>query len=283
MAFLVGTSTPGCRNCCPPPPPPNDIAAAYPPRPLLGYTPPHRLTPTDVAPIGATQAQAPMPPQPPSAIRSQGLESGPAASSQPDARLMPPEPSRAPVSDPVKPATSEERQATPAPAAAAPYDKMPSMPVGIPQFAGVKDRVSAGLKPMLDGLDWLKSSGYRTVLHIRSPGSDDSADRREIEKRGMEYRSLELSPQTLTPDLLDQFRRQVTDTASFPLFVYDKNGTLAGSVWYLHFRVDERLSDEAARTQAGRLGLKEATSDEERAMWLAIQKYLSSQALPNGK
>src|SRR2546425_2522782 len=40
------------------------------------------------------------------------------------------------------------------------------LPVGIPQFAVVKDnQVSAGLRPSLDeGLDWLQVNGYKTVL-----------------------------------------------------------------------------------------------------------------------
>ena len=44
-------------------------------------------------------------------------------------------------------------------------------------------RVTSGLRPQLDGLDWLQAHGYRTVLHIRAPGEDDTADRRQVEKR----------------------------------------------------------------------------------------------------
>jgi protein tyrosine phosphatase (PTP) superfamily phosphohydrolase (DUF442 family) len=154
---------------------------------------------------------------------------------------------------------------------------MPSLPVGIPQFAGVRDRVSTGQKPSLDGLDWLKSAGYRSVLHVRRPGIDDAADAREIEKRGLRYLSLELSPQSLSPTVVEQFNRIVGDTANQPLFVYDKDGLLAGTLWYIHFRTVDQLSDETARTQAARLGLKDTGSEEHRAIWLAIQQYLSTQ------
>jgi protein tyrosine phosphatase (PTP) superfamily phosphohydrolase (DUF442 family) len=133
---------------------------------------------------------------------------------------------------------------------------------------------------MLDGLDWLKSAGYRTVLFIRRPGTDDSADRREVEKRGMKYVTLEVSAQTLTATVVEQFNRIIGDTAAQPLFVYDNDGTLAGGLWYLHFRTADAASDETARSHAARLGLKEAGTDEQRAMWLAIQQYLSSEARP---
>jgi protein tyrosine phosphatase (PTP) superfamily phosphohydrolase (DUF442 family) len=151
----------------------------------------------------------------------------------------------------------------------------PSLPVGIPHFAVVRDQVASGLKPLLDGLDWLQAKRYKTVLHIRAPGEDDAADRREIEKRGLKYLTLEVSPQTLSPAIVEQFNRIVTDTANHPLFVYDQDGMLAGGLWYLHFRSAERLPDEEARSRANRLGLKESPDGEHRAMWLAIQKYLA--------
>ena len=38
----------------------------------------------------------------------------------------------------------------------------------------------------------------------------------------------------------------------------------------------DKLSDEAARTKAGRLGLKEDLAGDHREMWLAIEKFLST-------
>jgi protein tyrosine phosphatase (PTP) superfamily phosphohydrolase (DUF442 family) len=126
-----------------------------------------------------------------------------------------------------------------------------------------------------DGLDWLKENGYRTVLHLRRPGEDDAADRRQVEKRGMTYRSLEVSPQTLTRPLVDEFNRIVADPKDQPLFVYDRDGTLAGALWYLNFRTALADSDEAARRKAARLGLKEDAGEEQKTLWVAIQKLLS--------
>lgn len=190
-------------------------------------------------------------------------------------RLLPPEPAPPTSTERPQPAVSEGRG--PAPAVSEDRSRPPSLPVGIPQFATVRDQVAAGLKPSLDGgLDWLQANGYRTVLHVRAPGEDDSADRREVEKRGLKYFSLEVSPETLSRALVEQFSRIVNDKANYPLFVYDKNGMKAGALWYLTFRLIDRETDDAARTRAGRLGLKEDPEGEHRAMWLAIQKLLSA-------
>src|SRR5262249_49351720 len=107
-------------------------------------------------------------------------------------RLSPPQP--AAPSDTGKPPSGEPPLAG------------PNLPVSIPQFAYVRDRIVAtGLKPFLDGFDWLRDNGYRTVLHIIQPGEDDSADRRQFEKYGLKYVSLEVSPQTLGRSTLEQF------------------------------------------------------------------------------
>ena len=94
--------------------------------------------------------------------------------------------------------------------------------------------------------------------------------------RGMKYLSIELSPQTLTREVVDQFNHLLADVSCPPLFVYDRDGVLQGALWYLHFRIVDLASDEEARIRAGRLGLRDNGSPEQREMWLAVQKFLSS-------
>jgi protein tyrosine phosphatase (PTP) superfamily phosphohydrolase (DUF442 family) len=128
-----------------------------------------------------------------------------------------------------------------------------------------------------DGLDWLQANGYRTVLQVKRPGADDGADRRQVEKRGMQYRSLEVSPQTLSRTTVQAFNRIVNDGAGHPLFVYDRDGALAGALWYLYFRTAENAGDDVARIRAGGLGLREGRDEAHREMWLAVQRFLSEQ------
>lgn len=149
------------------------------------------------------------------------------------------------------------------------------LPVGIPQFASAGPNVATGLRSALDeGLDWLRSADYRTVLHVRAPGEDNATDRKEVEQRGMTYLELEVSPQTLSKDIVDSFNRTVADGSAMPLFVYDRDGSLAGALWYLHFRMSQQLSDDAARLRARGLGLREEDAAH-RLMWLAVQRVLS--------
>ena len=138
-----------------------------------------------------------------------------------------------------------------------------------------REQVANGLRPLADGFDWLKENGFRAVLHVHAPGEDDAADRELVERRGMVFRSVEVSPQTLNKAAVDSFSSIVTDKAQAPIFVYDKDGTLAGGLWYLQFRIADHMSDAEARQKARQLGLKE--DGDSKMMWLAIQKYLNEQ------
>jgi protein tyrosine phosphatase (PTP) superfamily phosphohydrolase (DUF442 family) len=153
------------------------------------------------------------------------------------------------------------------------------LPVDIPQFAIVKKNVANGLRPTsAEGIDWLKKNGYRMALYLRRRDDSDDADRKQFEeKNGLKYASLTVSPDSLSQDLVDEFNKIVADSANQPLFVYDKTGLLAGALWYLHFRIVDRQSDEEARTIAGRLGLKDDDKPENREMWLAIQRLMAKQ------
>jgi protein tyrosine phosphatase (PTP) superfamily phosphohydrolase (DUF442 family) len=147
--------------------------------------------------------------------------------------------------------------------------------VGIPQFAKAMPRVWNGQRPAIDdGLEWLATNKFRTVLHLRAPGEANKADREQVEKLGMTYISLEISPQTLTPEKLDAFAKVVHDVDRQPVFVYDQDGTLAGAMWYLYFRKMDGYDDEVARTRAQPLGLRDSSEGAGALMWLAVQKYL---------
>jgi protein tyrosine phosphatase (PTP) superfamily phosphohydrolase (DUF442 family) len=150
-----------------------------------------------------------------------------------------------------------------------------AFPAGIPQFAKAVENVWGGLRPSIDdGLDWLAAKEYRTVLHLRAPGEPESPDRKQVEKLGMTYLSLEVSPQTLSRDKFDEFVKVVGDIARRPLFVYDQDGSIAGPLWYLYFRKVGGNDDGPARVRADALGLRADREGPHRLMWLAVQKYL---------
>jgi protein tyrosine phosphatase (PTP) superfamily phosphohydrolase (DUF442 family) len=259
-------ATPWCPSCRGGAAAPGPSVAPPEPRPLPG-------------PAGAPSGALPAPPP-----EARGYQPFPPESPQytwrPPAdtgiRLSPPEP--VVPAGPPQSAEPPRAEVPPRPEVREEPRPSPALPSGIPQFAVARAGVASGLKPSLEGLEWLRSNAYRAVLHVRQPGEDDTAERRQIEKLGLRYQSLELSPQTLAREVVEQFNQIVSDTSQQPLFVYDRDGMLAGSLWYLHFRIASQDTDEAARLKAARLGLKENAGGDNSEMWLAIQKYLAGQA-----
>ena len=148
-------------------------------------------------------------------------------------------------------------------------------PVDIPGFVVVSARVASGQQPFPDGIAWLQSKGYHTVLHLRAPGEDGTAARRQFEKRGLQYVSLEVAPGVLTKDLADQFDRIVADETNLPLFVCDKDGALTGSLWYLHFRL-KGLPDEKALAEATRFGFRPEQDADHKALLNTARTLLTA-------
>ena len=96
---------------------------------------------------------------------------------------------------------------------------MPALPP-IAQFAVAKeDRIFTGLRPKLDGLDWLQGNGVKVVINIRLPDKDDSADRTQVEKRNMRYIAFEVSPQSLTKEKADEYVKLIRQSSDQPIFV----------------------------------------------------------------
>jgi protein tyrosine phosphatase (PTP) superfamily phosphohydrolase (DUF442 family) len=145
----------------------------------------------------------------------------------------------------------------------------------IPQFAQDKENVYAGLRPKLDGLDWLQEAGVKTIVNVRLFGEDDSTDKKEAEKRGMRYIAFEVSPEVLTKEKADEFVQIIRDGSRQGIFVYDNDGSLAGAMWYLHLRLGELLDDDAARIRARALGLRTTGEGQHHDMWLAAKKIVN--------
>jgi hypothetical protein len=279
---LVGIA--GCQCCnrrpapAPIPPPP---ACQVGPPPTGAYLP----GPPSGAPVGSPGPALPPGPapvgneirnyEPPSRVYQGGYYWTPSAAPAPErtgVRLETPVPYDPEASGKVAPRAADAKEPAKTTEERDPTD---TLPVDIAQFGYVGDKVASGLKPQIGGLDWLRDAGYRTVLHLRKPGEDDAADRKLVTKRGMTFASLEVSPQTLTSAVFDEFSKVVAGAKTGKLFVYDGDGVLAGGLWYLYFRAVEKDSDETARLKAARLGLKENAEGEAKAMWVAVQKVLS--------
>jgi protein tyrosine phosphatase (PTP) superfamily phosphohydrolase (DUF442 family) len=178
------------------------------------------------------------------------------------ARLLPPV-----QSDklPEEPAAAEPRKGA----------DLSDFPADIQNFHVITDRVATGLEPKAEGFAWLKNHGYRAALELRPPDEDNANLKSDVEKQGLAFLFLSVSPATLNRDTVDQFSQLIADPSHQPVFVFGRKSMAAGSLWYLHFRLVEKLPESEARQRAIRLGLAEDPSGEYADWWLAINRILA--------
>ena len=262
-ALTAGCRHPWFRRDPPPPCPPGSSISRIPPVSFPDAPPPPAPVPgAAIRESGPSSTELLLPQTaPPGRTRSEYPRTP---------RVIPANPPRGAIlGDPdyvepprIDPPKDEDRPVELEPLPAEPRKPMPGdRPIGITDFTQVKDGVSAGHRPDLDGLDWLKARGYKTVVHVRRPQDADDTDRAQVERRGMKFVSLLVSPETLTADWVEEFNGIVGDTAARPLFVYGQDPQTAAVAWYLHLRRAEFLTHDEARVRAGRLGLKDENSD----------------------
>jgi protein tyrosine phosphatase (PTP) superfamily phosphohydrolase (DUF442 family) len=277
-----------CGSCNTPPPVASQFLPAAPLPPVPG-------SPLPPGPVAPPPPAPPFPAVPPATFTPAAPDGPPPPLADAGVRLAAPEPidgvaSAPPPSWPPAESRSErppqaapaQPQQTPEPPTASipPAEDRkdtPPLPVDIPQFAMARPRVASGQRPFPEGFAWLQAHGYRTVLYVHAPGTDDTAARRQIEKYNLRYLALEVSPETLNKEIVDKFNHIVTDEANLPLFVYDRDGSLAGGLWYLYYRLAEGQDDDRARAAAARLGFKQDQDENHRSTWLAVQNFLAAQ------
>lgn len=251
------SSSPGAPEVLTPQPPPSDMRQ---PNSSMYRSPSSGTTPRSAPTMPRTPSTA----EPPLAKATPPTGKGP--SSSPKQVAVPPD-----LVEPRKPEPSVKIPPQNVP------DRSWTLPVGIPFYFAVKEgQVATGHRPDTEGLDWLKSQGFQTIIHIRKPGQDSTADREQIEKRGMKYVALDVAASSFNKKLVDEFAALLADRNQQPVFVYDEDGIRVGALWYAHLRLTERLPDDLARTRAELYGFKERGSTEAEGFAAALRKLLGT-------
>ena len=148
---------------------------------------------------------------------------------------------------------------------------------GLPEFQAVPGRqdVATGLRPTLDGYDWLQANHYKTIIHLHEATHDLKPVLALVEDRGMTFMPINVQRKSLD-QAYDTFIEAVDSPALRPLYVSAENESLAGTLWYLTFRLADVRNDDTARILATGLGLPDSVSEDDKMWWLAIQNVMAS-------
>lgn len=139
---------------------------------------------------------------------------------------------------------------------------------GLKHFAGVRPKISGGSLPNVDGLDWLKEKGIKTILDLREPTEVDKPFLDLVNARGFRYVSLPIVAAKLDAASLARFNDELTRPDGHPVYFFDGDGTRAGLVWYIHRLTVDKVDAQIASREAEELGLADKSA------WLAASKYI---------
>ena len=134
-----------------------------------------------------------------------------------------------------------------------------AMLAGLKNVACPLPGVATGGQPDSLQLLALGRSGYRTVLDLRAAGEPRGMDEAAVTRAaGLAYRSLPVTPETLTDSTFDAFRALAIDSRNHPILVHCASGNRVGAVMIPWLVLDRGWSIERAVTSANAGGLSSA-------------------------
>jgi protein tyrosine phosphatase (PTP) superfamily phosphohydrolase (DUF442 family) len=126
---------------------------------------------------------------------------------------------------------------------------------GLRRFSPVAPLITGGSAPSLEGLDWLKERGCKTLIDLRKSSEVEPNFVDAVNDRGMVYISLPILANSLDSSRLARFDDLISRTENRPLFFCDADGTRSALAWYIHQRVVGQEDPQGAQSKAEELGL----------------------------
>jgi uncharacterized protein (TIGR01244 family) len=125
--------------------------------------------------------------------------------------------------------------------------------------AKFSDQITVGPQPTEGQLKELQSQGFKTVVNFRHDGEDQqpispAAEGEQVEKLGMAYLHIPVSMKSITPALVDEFRREFHNVPK-PAFAHCKLGTRAGLMVLMLLAIEQGLTGSQALQKATEMGL----------------------------
>src|SRR6476646_8524962 len=129
------------------------------------------------------------------------------------------------------------------------------------------DQITVGSQPSEDELTKLRSQGFKTIVNFRHDGKDQqplspTAEGEQVEKLGMAYLHVPVSMNSITPALVDQFRREFRNVPK-PAFAHCKLGSRARLMVMMDTAIEQGLTGHEAVQKATEMGFKPDKAETE--------------------
>lgn len=124
----------------------------------------------------------------------------------------------------------------------------------------ISDSVSVGAQPSEEDLNDLAAQGFKTVINLRTDQEEDQplnpgAEGELVREKGLEYRNIPVSMDTMEPAIVDKFRNDLANLPS-PAFVHCRSGQRAGAFVMMDQGCRNNMSGAEVLNQAKQMGFE---------------------------
>ncbi len=115
-------------------------------------------------------------------------------------------------------------------------------------------------QPAEQDIALLKTRGIKTVINLRTSAEMKFDERQMVKDAGMEYHQIPVGTDApLTASQIDAVRKLLADPANHPVLLHCASANRVGAIWMAHRAIDGGLTDEQAKLEALKVGMKPDT------------------------
>lgn len=127
----------------------------------------------------------------------------------------------------------------------------------LPNFHVMNSQVGTCGQPTEEGFKEIARKGYKSVLNLRTPAEGSESERAVVEKLGMRYINIPVSPDSINEQAADRFRQVMRDKSNEPVFVHCRSANRVGGMMILYLVLDKKESLDDAVKQAHQIGFSD--------------------------
>lgn len=127
----------------------------------------------------------------------------------------------------------------------------------VPRILCIDERFATGGQPTSDAFAKLASSGFRSVLNLRtaSEGVDLDRERELVEKAGMRYLSIPVVGSAPKPEQAAEFVKAAQEPENHPMLIHCGSANRVGGFWMIYRVLVQGWPEDKAIEEAARIGL----------------------------
>jgi uncharacterized protein (TIGR01244 family) len=128
---------------------------------------------------------------------------------------------------------------------------------GAPNLKEPRANILTAGQPTEAELKTLVDLGTKVVINLRPHDEPEARDETgELEKLGIPYFNIPITPDTITPEKLRQFACILKENRDVPVLIHCASGNRVGGLWLLYRVFSENSDAESALAEARTIGMK---------------------------